>query len=118
MASRLVIAKTHRVRGNYRDVLNVLNPALPKLIQIENIELVAVVLNAIGIAHNQLGHDTIPLTRFIGEFNNNDLEEISQSLKSIGKFYQKIENYSKAVEFFTKSVRIDSLPAEPILMAE
>lgn len=123
ISSRLLVARAHRARGSYREVLIILNPLLPRLSQTKSIEAVAEILNSIGIAHYQLGHDTIPLIRFIGEVksggdNLGELKEISQSLKAIGRFYLKIGNYQKAIEFFSKSVRIDSLLNAPSLLVE
>lgn len=110
---RLSIAKSYKTTRDFNSILQTLNPLLANLNEIDNYDIVAEILNSIGIAHYQLGHDTIPLSKYINDSktnsNQSDIEDISLSLKAIGRFYQKIGNYEKSIEFLKKSVRIDSI---------
>jgi signal transduction histidine kinase len=121
-ASMLNIANTYKSARDYSNVLQTLNPLLTKLNEIENYDIIAEVLNSIGIAHYQLGHDTISLVEYIDESQlvskQSDLQSISLSLKAIGRFYQKIGSHKKSIEFLTKSVRIDSLIGFPSPLGE
>lgn len=110
---RLSIAKSYKAVRDYNSILQTLNPLLANLNEIDDYDIVAEILNSIGIAHYQLGHDTIPLSKYINEKNldrtQSDLESISLGLKAIGRFYLKIGSNEKAIEFLKKSVRIDSI---------
>lgn len=120
--SRINIANTYKAARDYSNVLLTLNPLLSKLNEIEDYNIIAEVLNSIGIAHYQLGHDTISLVDYIdvsrSESKQSDLESISLNLKAIGRFYQKIGSHKKSIDFFAKSVRIDSLIGAPAPFGE
>ncbi len=119
---RLSIAKSYKTVRDYNSILQTLNPLLANLNEIDNYDIVAEILNSIGIAHYQLGHDTIPLSKYINEKNldrtQSDLESISLGLKAIGRFYSKIGSNEKAIEFLKKSVRIDSIIGNPEHLGE
>ncbi len=119
---RLNIAKTYKSVRDYSSILQTLNPLLANLNEIEDYDIVAEILNSIGIAHYQLGHDTIPLSKFINDSQSNSnqssIEDISLSLKAIGRFYLKIGSFDKSIDFLKKSVRIDSIIGNPQQLGE
>lgn len=111
--SRLNLAEVYKHQRNFSALLVTLNPLLPALNELNNDTLAADILNNIGIAHFQLRHDTIPLRAFIKGLeknrSENELDSLSGSLKSIGKFYSSINNYERAADFFIKSAAVDSI---------
>jgi len=115
--ARMALANAYRFQRNFSEVLNVLNPTLPNLDKLDN-ELAAEILSNIGIAHYQLGHDTVSMDNFfetIGEDNyRSEAEALSDGLKNIGDFYYKTQNYPKAIEFYYKSAQIDSITNDTI----
>ena len=111
--SSLMLANTQRALLNYKGVLKTLTPILPYLQKISDDNLKSEILNNIGIAHYQLGHDTLSLSNFLDNMAENSDEEsilkLSESLKSIGSFYYSIKNFNRAKDFFSKSATVDSL---------
>lgn len=111
--SRLNLAEVYRHQRNFSALLETLNPLLPAINELNNDTLAADILNNIGIAHFQLRHDTIPLHAFIKGLDKsrskNELDSLSGSLKSIGKFYISIDNHKRAADFFNKSAAVDSI---------
>ena len=63
--SRMALANAFRFQRKFNEVLNILNPTLPTLDKLDN-ELIAEILSNIGIAHYQLGHDTVSMDIFFG----------------------------------------------------
>ncbi|HPF93003.1 MAG TPA: HAMP domain-containing sensor histidine kinase [Tenuifilaceae bacterium] len=111
--SSLMLANTQRALLNYKGVLKTLTPILPYLQKISDDNLKSEILNNIGIAHYQLGHDTLSLSNFLDNMAENSDEKsiltLSESLKSIGSFYYSIKNFNRAKDFFSKSATVDSL---------
>ena len=115
--SRMALANAFRFQRKFNEVLNILNPTLPTLDKLDN-ELIAEILSNIGIAHYQLGHDTVSMDIFFERIGKEDsraeAEELSEGLKNIGDFYHKTQNYPKAIEFYYKSAQIDSITNDTI----
>ncbi|MFP4557341.1 MAG: ATP-binding protein [Bacteroidales bacterium] len=111
--SRLSLAATYRQQRDFIRVLKTLNPLLENLTELNNDTLANEILANIGIAHFQLGHDNLSLNTFIKEFDrkesDQEVETLSKSLKSIGKFYLNTKHYDRAADFFRKSISVDSM---------
>lgn len=112
VSCKLNLSNALRYQRKFKEVLDVLNPILEDLNKIDNKNQIADILNNIGVAHYQLNHDTLSLSRLFESLSVreeiDDQKGMSSVLNNIGNYYFSNENYDKALEFYLKCQLLDS----------
>lgn len=110
--SKINLALSLRYQRKFQEVLDILNPTLAYINRIQDKTIIAEILNNIGVAHFQLGHNNQSLSRFFQSLKIqeelSDQKGMSVVLNNLGNYYFKNKNYEKALEFYAKCMTLDS----------
>lgn len=117
--SYLNYASSLRLMGKYKQALDTLYSTIPMLGHISDKKLIVAVLNAIGMCHIDLGHDTLSMDEYLHSLPGieKNSRKIACLLDQLSDLYFVSGIYSKATEFYTKGLKFHQLNQDSLKIA-